>query len=804
VTEHRAIVIGGGVAGASIAYHLAERGWGDGTLLVDRDELTSGSTFHSAGLVGQLRSSVSLTRMMMYSSDLYRRLSGETGVDVGWREVGSLRLAGSPERMQELERLAGSGQTFGLPLEIISTEAALARWPLFDPTGILGAAWLPTDGQLDPSNLTYALAEGAKRGGVEIRTGTRVTGVRVEGGRVRGVDTDEHGFLAADVVVNAGGMYAWQLGRLAGVEIPVVPFEHMYVLTEPIDGVPADLPTMRDPDRLIYFRGEAGGGLVMGGYERGPRPWHVDDGPPNDFNHQLLPDDWERFAPIAEAAASLVPAMESVGIASSINGPEAFSPDGEFLLGETEVGGLYVAAGFGAHGIAGAGGIGKVMAEWIVEGEAAWDLWNMDVRRFGPQYRSRRYAEVRAYEIYATNYDIHYPGEERLAGRPLKMAPTYARLASLGASFGEKSGWERANWFVSNEDPFHEERRPIGWAGEHWSTAIVTEHLACRERVALFDESSFAKIEVSGAGAASFLLHVCAGRVGRPPGSITYTQLLNERGGIECDLTVTRLADDRFLLVTGTAFGSHDLAWLTGRRPTDEDVRIRDVTSSMACFGLWGPLAQDVLSSVCADDLSFGFMQARRITVGDAPCLALRVTYVGEFGWELYPPGEFAVHMWDTLLAAGAPHGIEPAGYRAIDSLRIEKGYRAWGSDITPEDDPAEAGLAWAVRDGGGFVGAEAYAARAAAPTRTLACLALADERAMVIGNEPVFDSDAVVSRVTSGGIGYAVGRSIAFASLPVGLAATGTELAVRVFDRIVPAEVVKAPLYDPSGDRMR
>ncbi len=804
MNDHRVIVIGGGVAGASIAYHLAERGWGTGTLLVDRDDLTSGSTFHSAGLVGQLRSSVSLTRMMMYSSALYRRLTVETGVDIGWREVGSLRLAGSPERMQELERLAGSGQTFGLPLEIVSTEAALERWPLFDPMGILGAAWLPTDGQLDPSNLTFALAEGARRGGVEIRTHTRVTGVRIERGRVRGVETDQHGFLAADVVVNAGGIYAWQIGQLAGVDISVVPFEHMYVLTEPIAGVPADLPTMRDPDRLIYFRGEAGGGLVMGGYERNPKPWRVHDGPPADFNHQLLPDDWERFGPIAEAAASLVPTMASAGIASSINGPEAFSPDGEFLLGETDLAGYYVAAGFGAHGIAGAGGIGKVMAEWIVDGEPTWDLWKMDIRRFGPHYRSRGYAEVRAYEIYATNYDIHYPGEERLAGRPLKMAPTYARLADLGASFGEKAGWERANWFASNEDPTYEDRRPIGWAGEHWSTAIVAEHLACRERVALFDESSFAKIEVGGSGAGSFLLRVCAGRVDRPPGSITYTQLLNERGGIECDLTVTRLEDDRFLLVTGTAFGAHDLAWLRRQRGDHEDVVLRDVTSSMACFGLWGPRARDVLAGACADDLTFGFMQARSITVGDAPCRALRVTYVGEFGWELYPPAEYAVHVWDTLMTAGAPHGIAPAGYRAIDSLRIEKGYRAWGSDITPEDDPASSGLAWAMRDGGGFLGADAATARTASSERTLACLALADPRAMVIGNEPVFEGDRVISRVTSGGIGYAVGRSIAFASLPVDRATAGTGVSIRVFDRIVLAEVVDAPLYDPAGARLR
>ena len=368
----RAVVIGGGVGGASIAYHLAERGWTD-VLLVDRSELTSGSTFHSAGLVGALRSSVTLTRMMMYSAELYRRLTEETGVDVGWREVGSLRLASSPERMQELERLAGSGQTFGLPLEIVPTERALEMWPLFDPSGVLGAAWLPTDGHLDPSNLTLALADGARRRGVEIRPHTRVTAIDLERGHVRGVVTEEHGPIAAEVIVDAGGIYATQIGHLAGVEIPVVPFEHMYVLTEPIDGVSPDLPTMRDPDRLVYFRGEAGGGLVMGGYERDPAPWRVQEGPPADFNHTLLPEDWDRFSSIAGLAQQVVPALATAGIAKAINGPEAFSPDGEFLLGETEVSGFYAAAGFGAHGIAGAGGVGKVMAEWIVDGEPRWD-----------------------------------------------------------------------------------------------------------------------------------------------------------------------------------------------------------------------------------------------------------------------------------------------------------------------------------------------------------------------------------------------------------------------------------------------
>ena len=805
--EFRAVVIGGGVAGTSIAYHLAARGWNE-VLLVDRGELTSGSTFHSAGLVGQLRSSVTLTRMMMHSVELYRRLAKETGLEPGWHEVGSLRLASSKERMQELQRLAGWGQTFGLPLEIVSTERALELFPVFDPTGVVGAAFLPTDGHLDPSSLTYALAEGARARGIQIRTGTRVTAIEVERGRARGVVTEEHGPIRADVVVNAGGMYANQIGRLAGVEVPVVPFGHQYLVTQPIDGVRPDFPTMRDPDRLVYFREDVGG-LVVGGYERHPAPWAVEEGPPPDFNKTLLPEDWERFEPLAENAASLVPAFAAAGITKTINGPEAFTPDGEFILGESDVAGLFVAAGFCAHGIAGAGGIGKVMADWIVDGDAGADLWRMDIRRFGPQYRSRGYARDRAYEVYATYYDIHYPGEERKAGRPLKVAPTYPQLAALGAEFGEKSGWERANWFGSNEDPAHEDRRPLGWAGEHWSTAIPAEHLATRERAGLFDESSFAKIEVVGPGAAAFLERLCANDIDRPVGSVVYTQLLNQRGGIESDLTVTRTAEDRFMLVTGTAFGNHDLAWIRRHVSGDDRADVRDVTSGLACFGLWGPRSRDILSSVTADDLgtgAFPFMTARRIVVGNAPCLALRVTYVGELGWELYPPTEYAVALWDALMEAGTPHGMMPAGYRAIDSLRLEKGYRAWAADITPEDDPFEAGLGFAVRIGvPGFIGKEALERkRAEGPQRVLSCLVLDDARAMVLGNEPVFHDGAVVSRVTSGGIGYSVERSIAFAYLPPALAEPTTHLEVRVFDRIVGADVVRAPLWDPSNERIR
>ncbi len=806
--QARAVVIGGGVAGASIAYHLTGLGWED-VVLVERSELTSGSTFHSAGLVGQLRSSVTLTRMMMYGVALYRRLREETGVDPGWHEVGSLRLASSRGRIEELQRLAGWGQTFGLPLEIVSMDRALDLWDgLFDSTGIRGAAFLPTDGYLDPSGLTMALTEGAKRGGARILLGTRVVGIDVERGAVRRVRLEGHDPITTDVVVNAGGMYANQIGRLAGVEVPVVPFAHQYVLTTPIDGVGPELPTMRDPDRLVYFRPEAGGALVMGGYERDPAPWSIDEGPPADFNNRLLPDDWERFGSLAENAFGLVPAMQGAEIVRLINGPEAFTPDGEFILGESDVTGFFIAAGFCAHGIAGAGGVGRVMAEWIVDGEPGYDVWKMDIRRFGGHYRSRRYALARAYEIYSTYYDIHYPNEERTAGRPLKTSPAFTALRSLGAEFGEKSGWERANWFTSNEDDAFEDLRPRGWAGQHWSTAIPAEVLATRERGGLFDESSFAKLEASGPETCAFLQRICANDVDREVGRVVYTQLLNRRGGIESDLTITRLAPDRFRLVTGTAFGNHDLAWIRkqlGVGP-EQNLTIADVTGSLACYGLWGPQARDVMAEVTADPLAFAYMHAARVVIGHVPCLAVRVTFVGELGWELYAPVEFGAGLWEQLYEAARRHDVRPCGYRAIDALRLEKGYRSWGTDITPEDTPLEAGLAFAVRmDKGDFVGREALEKQQAnGVTRRLSCLVLADPRAMALGNEPVFADGGVVSRVTSGGVGYSLGTSIAYAYLPPELAEVGRPLQVEVFGERVAAEVAGEPLYDPEGKRIR
>jgi glycine cleavage system T protein len=805
--EARAVVIGGGVGGTSISYHLAELGWTD-LVLLERSELTSGSTFHSAGLVGQLRSSVTLTRMMMYGVELYRRLLDQTGVDPSWHEVGSLRLASSAERMRELQRLAGWGQTFGLPLEIVSTDRACELFGgLFDPTGVEGAAYLPTDGYLDPSGLTMALAAGARARGVDIRTGARVRAIDVGHARVRGVTLDDGSAIAADVVVDAAGIYANQIGRMAGVEVPVVPFGHQYLLTAPLGGVHPELPTMRDPDRLVYFRPEAGGGLVMGGYERDPAPWSVFEPPPADFNNRLLREDWQRFEPLAERAFELVPRLREAEIVRLINGPEAFTPDGEFLLGETDVAGFFVAAGFCAHGIAGAGGIGKVLAEWIVEGEPEYDVWKMDVRRFGDHYRSRPYALARANEIYSTYYDIHYPNEERAAGRPLKTSPAYAELRKLDAEFGEKSGWERANWFASNEVERFERLRPRGWAGRHWSTAIVAEVAATRDRAGLFDESSFAKIEVRGSRAAAFLQRICANDVDREVGRVVYTQMLNRRGGIESDLTVTRLGEDRFRLVIGTSFGNHDLAWIRKQlaRGAERAVHVQDVTGSLACVGVWGPRARDVLAELTADDLSFPYLTAAAVVIGNVPCLAVRVTYVGELGWELYAPVEFGAGLWSTLLDAVRRYDGVPAGYRAIESMRLEKGYRAWGSDITPEDTPFEAGLGFAVAmRKPDFVGRDALEKQAAnGIERQLACLLLADAQSATFGNEPVFLDGRVVSRVTSGGIGHATGASIAFAYLHPDVA-LGTALEVEVFGERIPAEVSASPIYDPAGERTR
>jgi 4-methylaminobutanoate oxidase (formaldehyde-forming) len=800
----QAVVIGGGVGGASVLYWLTRLGWAD-VLLVERADLTSGSTFHSAGLVGQLRGSLGLTRMMMNSVELYRALADEVGLETGWHEVGSLRLASTEERMEELARQAGWAKTFGLPLELVSAEEAQRLFPPVSTDGVLGAAYLPTDGYIDPSQLTFALAEGARRRGAEIATNTRVTAIEVESGRVRGIETDK-GPVEAEIVVNAGGMFAGEIGRLAGVNVPVIPMAHEYLITKPT-GVPLDVPTMRDPSLLVYFRGESGG-LVMGGYERHPAPWGLEGIPP-DFNGRLLPEDWERFEELMTNAVVRVPELEEAEVVKLVNGPEAFTPDGEFILGETDVRGFWVAAGFCAHGLAGAGGMGQLVAEWIVEGIPSLDVWEMDSRRFGSAYASQAYTLARTVEVYSTYYDVKYPGHEREAGRPLRVSSTYESLGELGAAFGEKSGWERANWFEPNAERGDESLRPRGWAGRLWSPAIGTEHLACRESAALFDESSFAKLDVLGPGAADFLESMCDNRVAREVGTVTYTQMLNARGGIECDFTVTRLAQDRFRIVTGTAFGQHDSAWIRSHAPGDGSVVVEDVTSRFACLGVWGPAARELLQPLTDADLgneAFPYMRGQQLSVGFVPCLAARVTYVGELGWELYCPAEFGRHLWDTLWSAGGEHGLVAGGYKAIDSLRLEKGYRVWGADITPDETPYEAGLGFAVKlDKGDFVGREALVAARERPLeRRLACLVLDDPRSVALGSEPVRMDGDILGRVTSGGYGYAVARSIAYAYVPAESAVAGRRVEVEIFGEWVGGEIAEEPLFDPAGERIR
>lgn len=803
----RIVIIGGGVGGTSVAYHLAALGERD-VLLVDRSDLTSGSTFHSAGLVGQLRSDPALTAMNVRSVALYRSLQ-ETDTPPGWVETGSLRLASSPERLEEIRRQLGWASAQGLTMELLSAQEAQALFPLMSTEGVLGAAWMPTDGQVDPSQLTFAMAAGARAHGVAIRTKVRVLGIDTVGEgdrrRVTRVRTDS-GDVECEVVVDCGGMFAPSIARMVDVRVPIVPMSHQYVVTEPfLERRERPLPALRDPDHLVYWRQEVDG-LLMGGYERQSLPWSASasayDSIPADFNGKLLTPDWERFVEISENAAMRVPAMGEVGIRSFINGPEGFTPDNEFCLGETDVAGFFIAAGFCAHGIAGAGGIGSVMAEWILSGDPGLDVWHMDVRRFGRQYRSPSYTMARVKENYESYYDIRYPGHERSSGRPLRMSPAYPWHVEHGAVFGEKSGWERVNYYSTHEAAGDAGLAPRGWAAHHWSPAIGVEHRAARETAAIFDESSFAKLEVSGPDATSLLQWLCDNDVARGVGDVTYTQMLNERGGVECDVTVTRVSADSYWIVTGTAFGAHDGGWIRRQaRVREADVRITDVTGAWATFGLWGPRAHDIVAPLTPqslDDVDFPFMTMRETTVGDVPVRMVRVTYVGEQGWELSCSPEFGLTLWRTLWAAGRDYALVAGGYRAIDSLRLENGYRAWDADITPGVTPLEAGLGFCVRwdKPGGFLGRDALLAqRESGVPRRLRCLLLSDPRAVALGGEPVRSGDGMVlGRVTSGGFGYTVGRALAFALLPASVD-VGMQVQVEVFGQACAAEVVRDPV---------
>jgi 4-methylaminobutanoate oxidase (formaldehyde-forming) len=804
-SQARVVVIGGGVGGTSVAYHLTQMGWTD-VVLLERGELTCGSTWHSAGLVGQLRSDFNLTRMMKYSTDLYRRLKAETGQDTGWREVGGLRLASTPQRMEELKRQVGFARSFGMPLEMISTAQAKKMFPLMNDKGVLGAVLTPTDGSIDPTGLTMALAAGAKSRGAKVFLDTEVTGITTKNGQVDEVITNQ-GRIKTEVVVNCAGQWGGVIANMVGITLPIVPFAHLYLITKPVEGLDHNVPTMRDPDNLVYWREEVGG-FITGGYEHNPRALTMDV-IAGEFKYKLLPPDWERFTPLMENSVMRVPAVEKAEIIQLLNGPEGFTPDGEFLLGPTDVRGFWVACAFCAHGLAGAGGLGKAMAEWIIEGTPEWDTWRLDVRRFGPHYVSPQFIWNRTLESNIRYYDIHIPGEERESERNFRLGPAYSPEKELGAHFGEKFGWERPNYYKPYEKLAKHGYKPRGWPSTYWSPAVGYEHLQTRAIAGLFDESSFSKIEVRGPGALKLLQYLCDNDIDKPVGSCIYTSMLNTRGGIECDFTITRTAPDRFLIITGTAFGQHDLSWIRLHMPADGSVSVDDVTSSFGCFGLWGPKAREILAKVTKDDISnagFPYMTAKRINVGSVPVLAVRVTYVGELGWEFYFPMEYGTRLWDTLWAAGEPEGMVAAGYKAIDTLRLEKGYRYWGADINPDYTPYETGMGFAVKlNKGDFLGKEALVKQKADGIKQkLCCFSLSDPTVIALGNEPILKGDKVVGWITSGGYGYSVKKSIAFGYLPVADAKPGNEFHTDWFGEKIVLKVEAEPLYDPKGERIK
>ena len=808
-TRAKIIIIGGGVGGTSIAYHLAELGEKD-VILLDRNELTSGSTFHSAGLVGQLRADPTLTLMNMHSVDLYRKLQA-TETPPSWRECGSIKLASTPERMQEIRRQIGWAKTFGLDLHEISPQEAQNLFPLIDLDGVVGACYMGSDGQVDPSQLAMALAAGAKKQGVQIFTHTRVLEIKSSNGRVRSVVTDK-GEIECEVVVNCGGMYAPQIGRMVDVRIPIVPMSHQYLITDNfMDPDTPFLPSLRDPDNLIYFRQEVSG-LLMGGYERSSKAWSADynsiDDIPANFNSMLLPDDWDRFYDIAEASQKRVPKMADVGIKNFINGPEGFTPDNEFCLGETSVGGFYVAAGFCAHGIAGAGGIGKVVAEWIVAGEPTMDLWHMDIKRFGASYDSPDFTLKRITENYEEYYDIHYPGEERKSARPKFTSPVYEWHAANGAIFGEKASWERVNYYSTNLG--NEALRPKGWLGKHWSSAVQIEHHATRNAAGLFDESSFAKARISGARAAEFLNYVCANNVVKGVGKTVYTQALNSKAGIESDFTVTQTGDEEFMIVTGTAFGIHDFGWLEKiRREYDfNEVGIINITRELTCFGVMGPNSRAILQSLTDADLNhtaFPFMSSQEIALAGIKVRATRITYVGELGWEIYASIADGLLLWESIIEAGKDLGLIPCGYRAIESLRLEKGYRAWAGEINTETNPYEAGLGFAVSlKKENFHGRAAAIAAKENQKRKLVAIVFDDITSVAFGSEPIRIGEKVLGRIKSGGQGYTINKAIAYAYMPIEHSTQGSLVEVELFGTWASAVIATEPLFDPGNDRIR
>ena len=758
-THARVVIIGGGIVGCSVAYHLTKLGWRD-VLLLERGKLTCGTTWHAAGLIGQLRPNRTMSSMSRYGIELYARLESETGLATGWKGCGSISLATTPERLVQLKRGLAMARSFGIEIELITPSEVAKLWPLLRTDDLTGAAWLPGDGKANPTDLTQSLAKGARNGGAKLIEGIKVTGFEIHNGRAVAVRTDQ-GDIGCEVVVNCGGQWAREIGKLAGVNVPLFSAEHFYLVTKKIDGVTPDLPVVRDPDGFIYYKEEVGG-LVMGGAEPVAKPWAVDP-IPDGFEFQLLPEDWDHFQPLMENALHRTPCLETAEIRLLLNGPESFTPDGNFILGAApEVAGFFVAAGFNSSGIANAGGAGRLTAEWIVGGEPSADLWDVDIRRFAPFTANRRFLRERTVESLGLHYAMRWPRQELVSARPLRRSALYDRLAAKGARFGSRMGWERANYFAPRDA--HQDIH--GFGKPAWLPFCLAEQTAARDSVVVFDQTSFGKLLLQGRDAEKVLQRLCANDVAVEPGRIVYTGLLNSRGGFESDLTVTRLAADAYFIVTGSAQGIRDTDWIRNRIG-DDFVTLADVTSAWTVISVMGPRSRELLARVSGDDWSdkaFAPGVTREVDIGLARGRAARMSYIGGPGFELYVPQECAAGVYDALVEPGAALGLTDAGYYALDALRVEAGRRAFAAELGPGETPIEAGLMAAVRldKSVPFLGRDALLRQQeTGVTKRLVTLVLDDSEAFPWGGEPILRDGKGVGEVTSSGYSARLGRAI-------------------------------------------
>ncbi|MFV2031291.1 MAG: FAD-dependent oxidoreductase [Gammaproteobacteria bacterium] len=819
----RIAVIGGGVIGTSIAYHLTRSGAKD-VVLLEKSHLTEGATWHAAGLVGQFRSQQNLMSLMNDSVKLFDRLADETGQDLGWHKVGSLRLAQTEDRWKELLKSYSAAQAVGFEMNLLTPNEARDLYPLIETDDLVGAAFIPADGYIDPNSLTQAYAKGIRANGGKIFEGTMVRDLLRDGDRITHVLTDR-GDIEVETVVNAAGLWARQLGWMAGVEIPAGVVEHQYLVTEKSDLIPAGLPALRDPDGGFYAKPEPGA-LAIGGWEKKTSTVNPEEGFPWQNERHLFDGDMDRLEEFFEPAMRRIPILGELGMRTIVNGPIPISPDGEPIMGPVPgVSNFFAACAF-TSGIAASGGAGKAVANWILEGDPGLDLWPFDVRRFGPLHAGRRFLHERAVESYSRYYAIHWPGEELESARGVRRSPLYQTLKDQGAVFGSKFGWERANWFAHGDIP---QRDVLGFDRPQQDITVGREHRAAREGVVLIDMSSFTKFEISGSQACGFLQYLAVANVDRAPGGATYTQLCNELGGIEADVTIIRRSEDCFWLITGSGLGARDRHWIekqlkrypgrhtSSRSSSDAQkirtktagykrVEVRDISSAYGVINLAGPLARQVLEKVCDEDVSheaFPFMAAQDIRIGYAPALAYRVTYIGELGWELYIPSEYLQYVYEILQQAGKEFGITNIGYRAIDSLRLEKRYLAWGVDITPDYNPIEAGLQFLIDwDKDDFIGAEALARfRQEGVRQKLVCLALKDPLP-VFGGEAIFCGDRAVAQTTSGNFGYSIGKSLVLGYLPAD-ALGHSDIMVEAFGERSQASIVKGAIYDPKREKI-